>query len=117
VTDPQPTYTHDCEECVFLGTVTNSQMILVTDEVASALTAHMNDFVSIADINKALGQKPPDVWDLYFCQKGTPSGAWPTVLARHGDDGGNYKSGAAAAQFDDELALALKLARVMGLVP
>ena len=109
----EPIYTHDCEGCVFLGTVTNAQTILVTDEVASALTAHVEGTASIADLHKALGVKPPEVWDLYFCKKGR---AWPTVIARCGDEGGNYKSGITAALYDTELALALKLARSRGLV-
>lgn len=111
MTDPQPTFTHDCEECVFLGTVTNARTILVTDEVVAALTAHVEGSASIADLNKALGVKPPEVWDLYVCTKKAALKA--SIIARYGNDAPEYKSSPAfyAAGPDPELSLAFKLAR------
>lgn len=106
-----PTFTHDCEECVFLGAVTNARTILVTDDVAVALTAHVEGFMSIADLNKALGVMPPEVWDLYVCTKKTALKA--SIIARWGDDAPDYKSAPAfyADGPDPELSLAFKLAR------
>jgi aspartate/methionine/tyrosine aminotransferase len=69
-------------------------------------------------IEAALGVKPTEVYDLYFCKKGTP-GLRSTVIARCGDEGHEYKSGTifATTGADEELALAYKLARAVGLLP
>lgn len=120
----KPTFVHDCEECVYLGTVTRSETILVTDDVAAALTEHVLDeggmltgTATIADLNKAMGVKPPEVFDLYFCQKGGNPGLNSTVIARYGDEGHEYKSGVIFHARDPDLGLAYRLARKLGLLP
>lgn len=118
MTDPTPEFTHDCEECLFLGTIRRSEMILVTDEVASALTAHVEGKASIADLNKALGVKPPEVLDLYYCtEKGIPT-LGGSAIARHGDDGPDYRSAPLryAAAVPD-LAIVFDMVKSLGLGP
>lgn len=105
----EATYNHDCEECCFLGTIREVQTFLVTDEVADILTAHVEGTASIADLNKALGVKPPEIHDLYVCAKQGLLG--PTVIARFGDLGHEYKSAPIKYATDDhELNEAAKLA-------
>jgi len=111
-----PEFKHDCERCTFLGTSKTVHTVLVVSAVSEALLAHINGFKSIADLNKALDQRPTEHYDLYFCEQGTPgTPGLPTVIARYGDDGPDYKSGMVAAQVDAELRLALKLARALKL--
>jgi hypothetical protein len=112
----EPTFTHDCEGCTFLGTVANVQSVLVTDAILDALTKHVDGKLSIADLHSNLGVKPAETFDLYFCMSGTPGHEWPTVIARYGNDGPDYKSGLFAADTDPELSLAKKLAEKLGLV-
>lgn len=114
-----PHFTHDCDKCVFLGRITRSETILVTDEVVSALTRHIEN-PSLADLHRELRTKPSEFFDLYFCTKQGEN--LPTVIARYGDDPDEYKSGirfgdGSTEPVDEELALAVKLARKMGLLP
>jgi len=106
----EPTYTHDCDECRFLGTIREVQTILVTDEVADLLTAHVDGTASIADLNKALGVKPTETHDLYVCEKKESLG--PSVIARYGSIEHAYKSAPIKyATTDYELCKAAELAR------
>jgi len=119
VSDPDPHFTHDCDECVFLGKITRSEMILVTDKVVSALTRHIES-PSIADLHREMGVKPSEFFDLYFCNK--QDNRLPTVIARYGDKPEDYKSGlrfgdGRVQPVDEELALAVKLARKLDLLP
>lgn len=117
MTNPTPEFTHDCTECLFLGTIRRSELILVTDEVAAALTAHVEGTASIADLNKALGVKPPEVWDLYYCEEGDWSHGG-SGIARWGDDGPNYKSEPLPyCVGDPELAVAHKMVERLRLGP
>ena len=105
----EPTWDHDCDECVFLGTSREAQTFLVTDEVAEALTAHIEGTASIADLNKALGVKPSVTWDLYVCKKEGPLGY--SVIARYGSDPSANKSAPIKlVSSDPELGQAAKLA-------
>ena len=110
-----PEFVHDCDECVFLGTLRRAETVFVTDEVAAALTAHIEDGkASIADLHAAIGMKPAECFDFYFCDK---ADGIMTVIARYGSDGESYKSGLLAAEHDEDLKLALKLAQARGLLP
>jgi len=51
-------------------------------------------------------------YDLYFC----PQGTLPTVIARYGNEGHEYKSGMAGAEADPDLGEAKRLAKERGLV-
>ncbi len=51
---------------------------------------------------------------LYFCPQ--PGLSMPTVIARYGDRGPDYKSGLPLADVDPELALARDLAQAAGLL-
>lgn len=51
--------------------------------------------------------------DLYFCEQG---GMGPTLIARWGDEGPDYKSGMVLAGIDNEITRALDLAIGMGLL-
>lgn len=53
-----------------------------------------------------LGPNKKDDHDLYFCWQTE----LPTVIARYGNYGHEYKSGMAAAHVDQELGEAMKLA-------
>ena len=118
MTDPTPEFTHDCEECLFLGTIRRSEMILVTDEVSAALTAHIEGEASIADLNKALGVKPPEVWDLYYCAKSASSPLGGSAIARASDHGPDYKSVPLFyASKDPELSVVFDIVRRMKLGP
>lgn len=50
--------------------------------------------------------------DLYYCQQG---GHIPTLLARYGNEGAEYKSGMEGARFDPELGEAKRRAEERGL--
>ena len=111
----EPEFTHDCEECTPLGTVRRSEMILVTDEVADALTNHIEN-ATVADLVRELGQKAPEVWDLYFCSKRPSLGG--SIIARYGHEGPEYKSAPIGyAQVDTELKLGFDLASRSALIP
>lgn len=113
-----PAFTHDCDKCVFLGTIKRTETILVTEQVSSALTAQMPDFVSIADVNEVLGQKPPEIWDLYVCAKQPVNSLGPSIIARYGHNGSDNKSAPACyASKDPGLALGFKFANKAGLIP
>jgi len=117
MTGPEPEFVHDCDNCTFLGTSKTVHTVLVTQKVGDAMLSHIQSgFVSIADLHKAIGVRPSIHYDLYFCSKGLPGAKFPTVIARFGNEGPDYKSGLVAAEHDDELALALKLARGLKLV-
>lgn len=117
MTDPTPEFTHDCTECLFLGTIRRSEMILVTDEVSAALTAHIEGEASIADLNKALGVKPPEVWDLYYCaSKGAPS-LGGSIIARTSNNGPDYKSAPLFYCNDPELAIGYGMVKSLGIGP
>ncbi len=58
---------------------------------------------------------PDNGHDLYFCPQ--PSLGMPTVIARYGDDGRDYKSGLPLADVDPELGYARARAREKGLLP
>ena len=75
----KPLYTHDCQNCTYLG-------------------------IYNLDDN---GRKIPH--DLYYCHSGHP-----TVIARYGDDGGDYQSGLHCDL--PELIEAKQRARDMGLL-
>lgn len=70
-----PTFTHDCDECKFLGQI--------HDEI---------------------------LYDLYFC----PQGGRPTVIARFGNEGSQYKSGLYGGMHDLVLYEAKKRATARG---
>lgn len=50
--------------------------------------------------------------DLYFCQESFG----PTVVARYGDDGPDYKSGLYFSDFDEHLGKAKRIAKEKGLL-
>lgn len=120
----EPEFVHDCDDCVFLGTIKRSEMVLVTDEVCAALTAHIEGKATLKDLTQALGTKPPEVWDLYVCGR-VASTLGPSLIARYGHAGPGYKSMPASIaeklgdpfENDEEIALALKLAKSAGLIP
>jgi len=85
--------------------------------VASALTAHVEGEASLADLNKSLGVKSTETWDLYVCDK-AHSMLGPSIIARSGHDGPDYKSAPHGyVTMDPELTLGLKLAREAGHIP
>lgn len=75
-----PEFKHECEQCVFLGTLLAEN------------GAH----------------------DLYFCTQASLS--LPTVIARYGDKGSDYKSGMRFTEEDVELHVARILAAARGLI-
>ena len=86
-------------------------------ESAAALTAHIDGEASIADLNKALGVKPPEVWDLYVCDKQGVAPLGPSIIARCSDEGSHYKSAPAwHAGNDPELRVGFDLAKAAGLI-
>lgn len=111
----EPTYSHThCGNCVYLGTFSVAESFLVTDEVVAALTAHIEGKATLADLHRELGVRPTEVHDLWFC----PQKGMPTVIARYGDEGHEYKSGLIFADgTDPELTKAAELARALGLIP
>jgi hypothetical protein len=91
-------FTHDCEQCVFLGNHKVPTKDFGQEHITERITVRV------------------EIYDLYFCEKGIPSYAWPTVIARYGNEGPEYKSGMALAPYDPALALALYIARERELV-
>jgi hypothetical protein len=112
-----PEFTHDCEKCVFLGTIKRVETILVTEQVSSALTADIEK-PSIADLAKATEQLPLEIYDLYVCPSNTSLGG-ASIIARHGHDGPDYKSAPVwyAPGPDRELTLGFAYAKAAGLIP
>lgn len=51
-------------------------------------------------------------FDLYYCQQGI---GWPTVIARYGHEGSEYRSGLGFSDRCDELAEAKRRAEALGL--
>ena len=70
----KPTWEHDCDRCIFLGTYQ-----MEYKEVSK-------DFTNEADIRIAMAQH----WDLYYCPAMGQDGG--SVLARYGHDGPEYTS-------------------------
>lgn len=65
------------------------------------------------DCDKCNFLETSDEFDLYFCPQG---GHRPTVIARYGDDGPDYKSGIQGADFDPHLGRAKRLSQERGLL-
>ena len=108
----KPIFTHDCEHCEFLGTVQNAQTVLVTNEVVDRLTSVVEGKASIADLNRALGVKPVEFYDLYFCAESGVLGG--SVIARYEDNVEAYKSSPlryVESSEDEELLLAARMVK------
>jgi len=89
-----PRFTHDCDECVYMATL----------EYRATVTEPNGKFRTVAPA------QTDTLFDLYFCAK-QPK---PTVIARHGNAGPEYKSGLIAAEHDPELLLAKRMAVAKG---
>lgn len=98
-----PRFVHDCEECVFLGTV----------EYSGELTYPNPDPATGGKLVKFVEPLKAHTFDLYFCES-QPTGR--TVIARYSDAGPDYKSGLPLAHSDSELRLAKNLAKERGLL-
>ena len=85
----RPHWEHDCRDCIFLGPMNDDR--------------HAREIVVASDRV-----------DLYYCPNETP---FPTVIARYGNDGPEYKSGIAFGMhgLDPELAEAWERVKMMRL--
>lgn len=112
-----PEFTHDCDMCIYLGTIKRVETILVTPQVSSALTRDIEK-PSMADLARVTEQLPLEIYDLYVCLNGSPLGG-ASIIARHGHEGPDYKSAPAwyAPGPDRELTLGFEYARAAGLIP
>ncbi len=91
-----PTFKHDCEQCVYLGTLHYSGTLRMPVAGAPHLSTVMEAHPEFR------------VFDLYFCDKQTTG---PTVIARFSAHGPDYKSGLQLANGDPELRAARDLAK------
>lgn len=69
-----PIYSHDCTDCIFLGSWYGPTWIDQHNE---------KDFLW---------------WDLYFCKDESPEYTSKTVVARYGNKGSQYQSGLSFAE-------------------
>ena len=99
-----PRYAHDCEHCVFLGTLEYGAASVSWSNPDSSVGGALTKYV-----DTRLGA---DVWDLYYCNRVVPA----TVIARYGNHGTDYKSGLQLAALDEELRIAKQLAEERGLI-
>lgn len=91
----KPRYPHDCDDCIFLGPSTDTREVHPKDD-------------------RTTWSKATEI-DLYYCPEQRP---YPTVIARYGPDGPQYKSGLLFGQFelDPDLTEAYKRAISYGLL-
>jgi hypothetical protein len=66
---------HDCDNCIYLGRY---------EEYKEGVNKVLNSE------GKKIGQNPSQIYDLYYCEKGSLIGH--TVLARYGNKGHEYYS-------------------------
>lgn len=98
----KPNYTHDCDQCFFLG------------RMQEKVTIYPNFAVVEEDWSLVFSEDVEENIDLYFCTK-QPTG--PTVIARYSSDGSDYASGLAHAAANKHLQAAKTLAVAKGLLP
>ncbi len=113
-----PFYEHDCDKCVYLGSLDRSVRVYPHYTSSDASEGDGTEYTS--NVQKAYCFNETKEIDLYFCKQGrryASKGPFDTVSARYSDEGSDYVSGLNLAKgLVPDLVIALSIARAKGLI-